>query len=390
MAILSGNTYEMNVYFTDKGLDALYSGGLINKLKRFGVGDSQVNYKKYTDLSYQYNQTNGGDYKNSNGNVVDIKTNKLSALSGRIEKGELINSDKIKKINKNKIDSLILREPDLQTTVNYDLSAYKISDSKKYFNIISEGNNKKPIVLGAKNMWKPGLSVGSFLTYNDTTTERNGYISNEEPVYGSISNGGNTLGYPGVSVTKGSLSKTEVQKFYLFNKSRNVLYFDSIDLSTIKPVSHKINATNISEVNNTEFTKISYDIEWTNLDGETIIDGRLNVKIKTELLDGTKMYLLPFEVIEFEVDYEVVNPGSNVKHYRGQTITNPNKSEGLLDFGLTFISYSDLDNKTEQNKYTENINIIVQTKDSGFDKNTFKGSSDGIAGNESFTISLGG
>lgn len=387
MGFNTGQTYSMSVYFTDKGLEALYTGGLKEKLKYFALGSDEINYQNFSGSTYNYNQTSQGDYT-LNGSSITIPNNYTLAPSGKVERNQIMNERQILKTPKTSIKDLLIYAPDAQTTLTYDLSSYKVSDDKKYFNLTSKGSIKKPIVLGRKNMYIGG-GVSDKLYYLPRDTDINGYIDGREPVYGLIPAGISKEPYPGVSVTKELQSNTEEQSFFIYNRSRRSVFFESIKLKEIKPKTHRLKRTTVTTNDETGRTTIEYLIEWTALDGVDYEEGILTITVPSNLLSETRVLVLPFQNYEFTVKYEVVNVGIADIHYHGQTTSEPNKKEGLLSFSIEFTTFISIDGSNTNEIVSETVDIIVQTKDSGYDATSFNNANSMFNTSSSNIVSIG-
>lgn len=419
MGYISGNTYNFEVFLTQKGVEAFINGGLKDRITKFTVSDAEADYRIYEDLTYTYDGTSNGLYRDVSGATISIPNKKVTDIGGTTNKKYVnyvgrvtekyikdddeniitINGLKltsysdnfqnvynmVRKSNRNNLRDIVLQSPDLQTTVSYDLLSYKVSENKKYFNLTSSGQVKRPIVLGGRNMWRTGLPVNEYLTFDSNTDpDKLVYQNYLEPVYYKFGDSEtSTVGYPGVSVTDKNLSKTEVQSFHIFNKSRSTLYFDSINLVNIKPNTHIVKSITTKSIAGGKKTKITYTLEWQALNGVKYEDGELYLIIDNRLLNNDTNLILPFENYEFFVGYNVLKPGSKVAHYRGQTIGDPNATEGMLQFRFEFITYNNRFARNNENLFTESVDIIVQTKDTGFNSTTYLDS--GLYNQESST-----
>ena len=355
--------FSMQVYLTDQGLDALYNGGLKDKIKYFTLESDAGQYGKFDKLEYVYDGTKIGGYQTSASTMQTITSQKVPQMAGRVVSNSGVTSDRIMRTNVRNLTDVIPYYPDQQTSNAFELLSYKYNTGKKYFNIRNTGSPKFPIVLGTRNITN--------LTHESESAGRYGYTSKSEPTLNWISTS-STPPFVGVSVTEQQFSKTEYQKFYIFNKSNQPLYIDSFGIKTIKPQTHFVTylqdeATVIG--NESKQTKV-YGIAWDALDGEEYTDGELRVRTDKGIFNGSKGLLYPFEVLEIEVQYNVVNAGSNKEHYRGQTVSSPDMLESTIEFVLEMVTFKTKD-KLAADKLATSASVIVPVKDSGFDASSF-------------------
>lgn len=363
MGYSSTSEYTMQVYLTKKGIESLYNGGLKDKIKYFAIETDDAKYDDFEDLEYVYDGSKLGVYQTSASTITTIGDQLVPQLSGRVISNSEVSGDRIMKTNRNTVGNTVLYDPETQSTSTFSLTSYKVNGGGKYFNLRNRGDNKTPVVLGIRNM--------AALSYESLDVLRYGYTSKLEPIYNEIP-AYDTPSFIGVSVTNKEYSKTEYKKIYIYNKSNKPLYIDSFAIKTIKPNSHFIGYTNDEVSVNSNTTKKTrfYGVNWYALDGNEYTDGELIIRTDKGIFDGTKTLLYPFEILEVEVKYAVVNAGSNKQHYRGQTISSPDNKEGVLEFVLEMVTFKSKE-KLAADKLTTSASVIVPVKDSGFDADSF-------------------
>lgn len=379
MGFIDGNQYTMEVYLTNKGLEKLYDLGLKDTALFFSVGNSEADYNKYYD---QYGElmeliVEDGDFSNayyvdSGGTETTVKESILTRLAGKVQNNNATTTQIIRS-SEQTIKDLVLLNEDIDTSIGYNLVAYKEESTKKYFNISLVGSPKYPVILGGMNAYSGGTQPdpNDWGLYHEEAkqTKIGGYTSVFEPTNEQVVIS-DYAPFPGVSVSDGTYGETEWRKFTLFNKSSKSIYIDSYDLNRIYATNtHAIKSKTIYiDPDNDDQSIIEYLIEWTNLFGQTYEDGKLYVKTKTSLLNGTKGFLAPFENIPFYAKYEVVSPGLTSRHYHGQSLAEPNKKEGVLQFTFRIEASKTKINGEVSNddRLTTDMGIIVQVKDSGY------------------------
>lgn len=390
MGFIKNSKYGIEVFLTDVGMEKLFLGeGLKNAISYFTLGTSEGDYRAYmnsndTPLEFIVNKgdfLNGyyADPDNSNSEVTIIDNN-LTRIAGKTQYGKTFDKQ-IFRTAETTLSELIIYYPDFDTHTTYTFDSFKNgSTGKKYFNLGLNGYPAFPLVVGGNNMYE--LTNTGGMKHQETKTW--GYITTEEITGISNITKANNYPFPGVGVGIDTTHyKTEFQKFEIVNKSSQTIYLYNYNISEIvASKSHKISNVNLL-YNNPDDPATSgstlyiaeYIVTWTDLLNNTREDGRLRIKADKDFLLGNKETLLPFEVVEFWVQYEVSSDDDGnfdpAHHYHGQTSDNKNRKEGQISFNfIVNASKTKIEVNTTPSSddlLTTNIGIIIQVKDDTFE-----------------------
>jgi hypothetical protein len=352
--------YDMTVFLTPLGVEKFYSRGMVDGTKFFSVSDADVNYLAFSGLTYNYNMVSGGTYSPNQPTVGYILN-----LRGTVDRNQVIEK-KALGTNIMSLRSPVWQYPTVES-VEQILSAYKLSNSDKYFD--------KPIVLGSRNMWHKTLSTvvnkaEGFLYYLPPSHATPNYTGTTEPTMGTVTTGATDyVPFPGVSVNDGRRSYTEIQYFYYLNKTNKHMFFDSFSVSNILPTTHTVIQTLTDENYSSEFVKQSHYLEWESIkDGKRYVDGVIHVFIPKFVYNQSRIVLFPFEVVRFGVSFEIYQAGSVVTHWRGQNYSDQLAREGQYEFDLVLTSKPEIGSTTI---YTAAMKVVAKVKDSAYNASTY-------------------
>lgn len=346
------------VYLTNEGVRRLYDQGLKDKITYFSINDDDINYQIYSGLTYNKDAL-AGDVYYSGTTLVTVPTPRMATLRGLIDKGTF-GKKELLEIQLDQLMNTSLYEPAIQTTSNVILP-YKNSNGLKYFN--------SDLVLGENNAWiknlipATGNTAAGMLKFETPPIKPRGYVSNDEPSFIQIPQSGDTP-FPGVSVTYKPRSKTDIEYIHLINHNPNPIYFKDIVVSKISSTIHNVQKTYYNTGRTDGLVEIIFIIYWT-YDQKNFYEGKLKVLINEALFTGEKDIIYPYEVVTLGISYEVLFPGSSVKHYHGQTLSDPTIKEGVLEFTLNMNAYNIRNHRNNDAEYlvtSNDINVIVQLK----------------------------
>ena len=359
--------YDMAVFLTPLGVEKFYNRGLVDGTKYFSIGDHDVNYLCYTGLTFVYDTYSGGIYFSGDtipANQVTPEVGMILNLRGTVDRGNIIDNRTLP-TNRTSIPSPVWKYSDPEIPADQVLTVYKLSNTDKIFD--------KPIVLGSRNMWHSDLSVAvnnaeGFMYYIHPSKAYQSYTGSTEPTLGIVTTSGYTP-FPGVSVTNGHRSSTEIEYFYFLNKTNNPMIIDSFVVTNILPVTHTPVQAIINEDYSSEFVHIQYRLQWTAIkDGNTYIDSAINLYVPKFVYDKSRIVMFPYEIIRFGVSFEIINPGSTIAHWRGQNYSDQELYEGEYSFSVGLTTKKETSSAVV---YNSSINIIVQVKDSGYNPSTY-------------------
>lgn len=363
----SGTTeYDMAVFLTPLGVEKFYSRGLVDGVKYFSVGDHDVNYLTYSGLTYSYDINTGGVYTDSYGSGATPSLGYILNLRGVVDRGDIIETRTLP-TNRNSIPSPVWRYPDLEVVTENILTAYKLSNTNKIFD--------KPIILGGRNMWHSTLSEAinlseGFLYYINPSVLSQNYIDVIEPTIGVVPTTGYTA-FPGVSVTDGRRSWTEIQYFYFLNKTNNHMYVDGYTLKNVLPTSHDfLSVVDINENYSSEFVHAKYYLKWLALKNDNVYaDCAINLYVPKFIYDKSRVVIFPYEIIRFGVSFEVVEPGSSVTHWHGQSYTQPDVYASEYSFDFELRTKAEINSTTT---FSALMSMIAKVQNSGYNPTTYK------------------
>lgn len=352
MGFIRDKKYGFKIYLTDEGLRRFYENGLKDSISYFTLGNSESEYRKFTA------NNNPLKFIIENGDVVDgyyvnpssqafpiaISNHRVLELTGENRLDTTITNEMFKS-SQNKINSPIFYAPDLSTINIFEFATYKINSEKQYFNL-DFGVGGYPIVLGSKNQ--------DLLIHIDDKPN-GGYVNAIEPTFQKNILSSEKISFPGVGVANDDFSDTEYQRFVVLNKSKKPITLTNYTLSVNNGV-HTISEPKLMETDNKNEYQVEYLIYWNN--DQRYLDGRMLIRADKNFLERTKGFILPFEQIVFDVKYEVVNPGDPTKHYHGQTKTNLNRTDGIINFIFNVNGIGD----NAEDTVTASIGIVVQTQ----------------------------
>jgi hypothetical protein len=361
--------YDMTVFLTPLGVEKFYNRGLVDGTKYFSIGDHDVNYICYTGLTYVYDTYTGGIYFSGDtlpANQVTPEVGLILNLRGTVDRDTIID-DRTLPTNRTSISNPVWMYSDPEIPSESILSVYKLSNTDKIFD--------KPIVLGSRNMWHSDLfatinNAEGFMYYIRPSTAYQSYTGSTEPTLGMVSP--SPLIYtpfPGVSITNGYRSSSEIEYFYFLNKTNNPVIIDSFAVTNILPVTHTPVQAIIDENYSSDFVHIQYRLQWTAIkDGNTYIDSAINLYVPQFVYNKSRIVMFPYEVIRFGVSFEIVNPGSTIAHWHGQNYTDQEIYEGAYTFSVGLTAKKELDSSVI---YTSSIDVVAQVKDSGYNPGTY-------------------
>lgn len=397
------NKYGIQVFLTNAGLEKLFdiqgNGGIKTNVAYFTLGSSEGDYRAYmnaNDMPLEFNTANGnfneGYYVNpEDGTTVIINSqNRITDLTGRTEQG-VFRDKQIFRTSESTIGEVIIFQPDFDTYQTYNFDSFKENTDnveRKFFNLGLYGYPSYPVIIGEANMYNSTNNTKGLVHQEDKIL---GYVETNEPT--SISNLiakntntniSNNYPFPGVGVSAADHAKTEYQKFQILNKSSQPIYLYDYKITDLKASkSHKITKAELLSDGTSGSTNyiLEYTIVWNDLIGIEREDGKLRIKADKDFLTKAKSVILPFETINFWVQYEVspnlLGEYDPNQHYHGQSSDNKNKKEGQLNFNFQIRgSKTKLVANTApatEDLLTTDIGVIVQVKDdtkeeTGFNK----------------------
>lgn len=363
--------YDMTVFLTPKGVETFYNRGLVDGIKYFSISDHDVNYLVYSGYTYHYYRETGGDYTKGASPLPvthfnDETLGYILNLRGSVDR-DIIIDDRTLPTNVTSLTGAVVRYPDPEIPSDTMLSVYKLSNNDKVFD--------KSIVLGGRNMWHSNLSTQintaeGFMYHIPPSIPTIGYTGTTEPTEGFVATGLTAhVPFPGVSVTNGERSYTEIQYFYFLNKTNTHMFVDSFVLRDIHPVSHQAVQVVIYENYSSEFVRLKYVLRWFAIkDGKEYIDSAINLYVPKFIYNKNREVLFPYEIVRFGVSFEIISPGSTIAHYRGQTFADQDVYESQYDFLVELRTKAELNSSTI---YSAAMNVVVPVKDSGYDPNTY-------------------
>lgn len=313
--------YELFAYLTEDGKDVLYNGGFQNSTVYFSLGCHDVNYSGDTGNTY-YTTVLRGNVKNNKETTANLG------------------------IRYNALSDVIPQYSDVQIGENLTLTTFNVDDNgNKKFNNSFNNHPYYPIEL--ENADKNNFSINSGL---------------------------------GVSITDGNFDNTDYSRFYVLNKSPQSVYLDKITMDEINPFTHFVvdQRSIIPETGDSAF--IEYDIGWFSdlrSNGnitEAYYEGKLILKFNRLFFEfDERLSLFPFQILPFEVKYEVLYPGSARFHYHGQTINDNNTGgSGELRFTLQFTAIDQKERISGVQEITQDVGIICLVHDTGYNSSTYK------------------
>jgi len=114
---------------------------------------------------------------------------------------------------------------------------------------------------------------------------------------------------------------------------------------------------------------------------ENYIDGYINLLIPKDLYKKNNTKLKPYEITRFGISFHIVEAGSKIGHWHGQTYGNPTAKEGQYSFTFSVtdqkdgrISAGDLPLNVIQTTggslgrydYLASMDIVVKVKEKGY------------------------